>query len=213
MLIRLSPKNPEVRYLTSSEQVNNHEFLKSAFTGLAKLQGLLEKKGGPSEDGQLYEQILSLQDGILKSFGLPTNPDNEKSLWFSQLPTDDEVNDRMKQLHTKATTYLLSNAKPELQILREAEELHRDPMYVLPELKVLTHIYTLFVYNKIFLKGKDNLENILHELKFVSDNSDIRDAIGQVASGKLKNEAEVVGFLEKLGVRYIEQFHIHNLNI
>jgi len=193
--------------------MTQHDFLKPALTGLAKLQIALNKKGGPSEDGKLFEQILSLQDGILKNFGLPTSPDNEKLIWFSQLPTDVEVSERAKQLHKTATTYLLSNAKPELQTLREAQEQQQDPMYVLPELQITTHTYTLFVYDKIFLKGKDKLENILHELKFVSNFPDILDAIGRIEQGTLDNEHEVAEFLEKIGVRYLQQFYIHNSNL
>ncbi|MBK6836087.1 MAG: hypothetical protein IPG89_18175 [Bacteroidetes bacterium] len=94
--------------------MTNHDSIKPALTELAKLQIALNKKGGPSEDGQLFEQILSLQDSILKSFGIPTSPSNEKLIWFSQLPTDYEVSERVKQLHTTATAYLLSNAKSEL---------------------------------------------------------------------------------------------------
>jgi hypothetical protein len=193
--------------------MTQHDFLKPALTGLAKLQIELDKKGGPSEDGQLFEQILSLQDGILQSFGLPISPDNEKLIWFSQLPTDDEVNERVKQLHKTATAYLLSNAQPELQTLREAQEKQQDPFYVLPELKVKTHSYTLFVYNKILLERKDNLENILHDLKFTSHYPDILDALGQIEQGTLDNEPEVAEFLEKIGVRYLQQYYMHNSNL
>ncbi len=66
----------------------NHDFLKPALTGIAKLQIDLDKKGGPSEDGQLFEQILALQDEVLKSIGLPATLNNEKLLWFENLPTE-----------------------------------------------------------------------------------------------------------------------------
>ena len=135
---------------------------------LTKLQISLEKKGGPSEDGELFDEILSIQGEILKSFGLPTSSENEKLLWFSRLPTGLEVENRIKLLHNTATEYLLSNARPDLQVLRDAQELEQDPYIVLPELKICTHIYTLFVYNKMLLKKKDTVENILHELKFVN---------------------------------------------
>ncbi len=193
--------------------MTQHEFLKPALTGLAKLQIALDKKGGPSEDGQLFEQILSLQDGILKSFGLPASPDNEKLIWFSQLPTDEEVNGRVMQLHKTATKYLLSNPTSELQTLREAQNLQENAFAVLPELKIPTHTYTLFVYHKILLQRKDTIENILHELKFVSNFPDILDAIGKIEQGTLDNEPEVAAVLEKIGVRYLQQFYMHNSNL
>lgn len=192
--------------------MNKHNFLQPALTGLSKLQIALDKKGGPSEDGQLFEQILELQDGILKSFGLPKTPDNEKLLHFKTLLTDTEVNERIKLLHKTATEYLLSNAKPELKTLKDAQETKQDTFMVLPELKITTHSYTNFVYEKILLKRKDNLENILHELKFVN-HPDILDALGPLGQGTLENEPAVVSILKAVGVKYIDQFIMHNSNL
>ncbi len=90
--------------------MNQNETLKNALTELANLQIVLDKKGGPSEDGQLFEQILAKQDRILKAFGLPISPNNEKLLWFDNLPTNFEIENRIKQLHKTATDYLLSNS-------------------------------------------------------------------------------------------------------
>ncbi len=189
-----------------------HDFLQPDLIGLARLQIALDNKGGPSEDGQLFEQILELHDSILKSFGLPVSPDNEKLLWFKTIPTDIEVNERIKLLHQTATKYLLSNAKPELQMLRDALELKQNAFVILPELKISTHTYTIFVYEKIFLKRKDTPENILHELKFVN-HPDILDALGRLGIGTLENEPAVVSILKAVGVKYIDQFIMHNSNL
>jgi len=155
---------------------------------------------------------LELQDGILKSFGLPATPDNEKLLYFKTLPTDTEVYERIKLLHQTATKYLLSNAKPELQTLRDAQELKQNAFVILPELKISTHTYTIFVYEKILLKGKDKPENILHELKFVN-HPDILDALGRLGLGTLENEPTIVSILKAVGVKYIDQFIMHNSNL
>ena len=192
--------------------MNKHDFLQPALTELSKLQISLVKKGGPSDDGQLFEQILELQDGILKSFGLPSTPDYEKILYFKTLPTDTEVYERIKILHQTAIKYLLSNAKSELQILRDAQEIRQDIFLVLPELKITIHTYTIFVYEKILLKRKDIVENILHDLKFVN-HPDILDALGRIGQGKLENEPAVVSILKAVGVKYIDQFIMHNSNL
>ena len=192
--------------------MTKHDFLQPALTGLSKLQIALDKKGGPSEDGQLFEQILELQDGILKSFGLPVTSANQKLLYFKTLPTDTEVNERIKLLHKTATEYLLSNAKPELKILKDAQEAKQDPFIVLPELKITTHTYTNFIYEEILLKRKDNLENILNELKFVN-HPDILDVLGRLGFGTLENEQDVISILKAVGVKYIDQFIIHNSNL
>ena len=58
--------------------MNKQEQIANALTDLAKLQIALDKKGGPSEDGNLFEEILTLQDRILSSFGLPPTTENTK---------------------------------------------------------------------------------------------------------------------------------------
>jgi hypothetical protein len=185
--------------------MTEHEFLKPALTGLAKLQIALDKQGGPSENGQLFEQILKLQDGILRSFGLPTTTDNEKLVWFSHLPTETELNERIQQLHKKAAEYLLGNTKTELQTLLEAQEQQKDPFEVLPELKITTHTYTIFVYNQILLKKKDTAENILHELK-LANHSGLLGAIGNLEQGNIENAEELIQLLKAKGLKYLDDF-------
>jgi len=192
--------------------MTQNDFLQPALAGLANLQIILEEKGGPSADGQLFEQILGIQDNILKKFGLPISPDNEELLWFKSVPTDNEVGHRIDQLHSAATKYLLNNAKSDLQILRDAQQTKQDPMYVLPELKISTHNYTIFVYDKILLKQKDSVENILHDLKF-ANHPDILNALGQIQFGTTEQDPAIVYFLNSIGVKYIEQFLIHNSNL
>ncbi|CAN5685154.1 hypothetical protein BH10BAC3_BH10BAC3_38740 [soil metagenome] len=82
-----------------------------SLTGLTELQIALTQKGGPSEDGQLFEQILLEQEGILKSFGLPGTPGNEHLIWFESIPIETEVAKRIDLLQKTATEYLLSDAK------------------------------------------------------------------------------------------------------
>lgn len=52
--------------------------LKESILELAKQQIILVNKGGPFEDGKLFEQILLTQEFILKNFGLPNTSENER---------------------------------------------------------------------------------------------------------------------------------------
>jgi len=180
--------------------------LKNAIRGLAKLQIALDKKGGPSEDGQLFEEILSIQEGILNHFGLPTTFDNEKLLWFNgSLPTDLEVEERIKKIQKIAEEYLLSPAKSEIQILKEAQENKESAFSTLPELGFTTHTYTIFVYNNILLKSRDKIENIFKELK-LANQPRILHIIGNLAVGNLEKPLEVIEVLKHLGLKYIDDF-------
>ena len=188
-----------------TRKMENHDFLKPALSALAKLQIALDMEGGPSGNGQLFEQLLDLQNGILKSFGLPETKENESLLSFTALPSDIELDERIKQLHETATEYLLSDAKPELEILREAQETEKSAFSVLPELKVSTHVYTIFVYEHILLKRKDSVENILQELKF-SDRPQILEALGHISLRNLDNQTQVVAALKSMGLKYVDEF-------
>lgn len=191
--------------LYTHQQMNNHRYLNSTLAELAKLQIILAKKGGPNEDGQLFEEILALQDEILKGFGLPTTSENENIIWFSQPPTDEELNERANQLQKTATEYLLSDAKPDLQILIEGLEMDQDPFMVLPQLKIATHSYTFFVYNNILLKRKDTVENVLHQLRLVN-RPKILGALGTLEQNNVENSIEVIKYLKDNGVKYLAEF-------
>ena len=76
--------------------------LKRALTVIAILQIALNKKGGPSEDRQMFEQILKTLDAILKDFQLPSKKDYVALLWFKEFPTDFELEERIIALHQSA---------------------------------------------------------------------------------------------------------------
>jgi hypothetical protein len=188
------------------------EKIKSSLILLAQLHLTLNEKGGPSAEGQLFEQILDLQQEILDYFGLPPTPENEELLWFQSLPSERQIEDRIQELNTAATEYLSSNAISDLRLLRNAQQTKGNPMYVLPELKVPTHTYTLFVYNKILLPQKDSVENVLQEFRVVGQ-YDTLDALGRLKEGILDNAPQAVGALKERGVQYIDQFMIDNSNL
>ncbi len=192
--------------------MTKQDSLASELSLLAKLQINLDEQGGPSQSTPLFEQILEVQDGILKQLGLPSNRYYNELIYFKSIPTSTELKERISQLHSAATNYLLSDAKSELQDLRDAQENQSDPMQVLPELKITTHTYTIFVFNKILLKRKDSVENVLHDLKFCNQ-PEILAALGQIQFGTTDHDPEVIEFLESVGVRYLQQFIIDNSDL
>lgn len=181
---------------------------RNELVALAQLQVSLEKQGGISANGQLFEQILTAQDSILDSFGLPAVLENQRLIWFSEIPSDLELDFRIKQLHEKASEYLSGDAKPELQLLTEAKENRSDPFEVLPELKIATHAYTLFVYNEILLLGKDSVENVLAALK-LANRHEFLNTLGKLIFGGFENVFQAqksMIALRAVGVRYIDEF-------
>ena len=175
---------------------------------LSKLQITLNMNGGPPNNADCFEQILEIQDKILCSFGLPITPVYERILYFVTPPTDTEISNRILKLHQSAIDYLSSNAKSRIQILKEAQKLKQDAFYVLPELSIPTHTYTIFVYDEILLKQKDTPENVLHELEFVTK-SNILNTLGKLEQNLIHDKKDIIEILENVGVKYIQQFCFH----
>lgn len=192
--------------------MKQYDFLDLAILGLANLQVILEKKGGSEEDGSLFEEISLFEASILSKFGLPFSTRYQQILWFKSVPNEIEIEERIEQLHIAASQYLLSDVKSEPQILKEAQLNQQDPFLVLPKLKIKTTVYSIFVYEKILLKNKDSVENVLKDLKFTNQRI-ILDALGKIQENTIDQDEEAVEFLESIGVRYLNQFLIHNSNL
>lgn len=179
---------------------------------LANAQVALQNKGGPFEDGKLFEQILITQEFILNNFGLPNTSENENILRFKSMPLDKEIDYKINELHKTATEYLLSKGKSEIQILKDAQDLQQDAYAVLPELKITTHIYTCFVYDKILLEQKDTIENILEDLKFVNNYKTLNQ-IWEIVQAKDEDKSNFVVDLKKTDIKYINQFLEYYFNL
>ncbi len=124
--------------------------LEAEIIKLAQFQIELNQQGGPSENGWLFEHIMDIQDNILKGFGLADTPENEKLVHFDFIPTTLELKKAIAKLKSAATEYLLTNAKTDIQILRDAQADLIDLNCVLAELKIRRHIYTNFILEEIF---------------------------------------------------------------
>jgi len=180
---------------------------------LAELNVQLEKKGGPSKSGKLFEEILEKEDALLEKFGLPGTPYYQGLLHFDSIPWDKEIDDLITLLYHEAENRKNDNPKSELELLIEAKETNRDPMFILPQLGIKTHTYTLFVYNNILMYGQDSPENILSELK-LANNDELLDITGRMRYSEdwLENIEENISSLEKKGLKYIRQYAADIIN-
>ena len=188
--------------------MNKEHQLTNMLKTLSKLQITLSTNGGPSNDADCFDQILEIQDKILNNFGLPTKQAYERILYFDAPPTDTEISNRILKLHQSAIDYLSSNAKCERQILIEAQRLQQNAFSVLPELSIPTHVYTNFVYDEILLKKKDTPENVLNELKLVTE-SNLLNILGKLEQNLIHDKKDIIEILENIGVKYIQQFCFH----
>jgi len=180
---------------------------------LAELNVQLDKKGGPSKAGKFFEKILEKEDDLLEKIGLPCTPYYEGLLQFDSIPWDKEIDDLITLLEHEAENRKKENPKSEIELLIEAKETNRDPMFILPQIGIKPHTYTLFVYNNILKNGKDSPENILSELK-LANSDELLDITGRmhVSSEWLENTEETITSLEKKGLKYVRQYAADIIN-
>ena len=187
--------------------------LRQIIKELANLDIELAKKGGPEKSGKLFERILQKEDELLEKIGLPCTPYYQGLLQFDSIPWDKEINNLIELLYHEVEQRKKSAPKSELELLIEAKETNRDPMFILPQIGIATHVYPLFVYNNILMYGQDSPENILSELKLVN-NSELLDILGKMSGSTewIENVEEQITSLEKRGLKYIRQYVMDIIN-
>ena len=185
----------------------NENELREAIKELARLDVELKKKGGPSRSGNLFERILMKEQDLLEKLDLPNTPYYHGLLQFDSIPWDNEIDNLINLLYQETEIRKNMNKKSDLELLIEARESNRDPMFILPQLGIATHVYTLFVYNNILMHNQDEPENVLSELK-LANNPDLLDITGKMhfSPDWLKNAEEQIAFLEGKGLKYIRQY-------
>lgn len=183
----------------------NKEIVKSKIILLSEKSLLLEKLGGPENNSELFEEIFSIEDDILKSFGLPENSKFAQILKRNNIPCNHELEEMISILENIASEYLLAPTETSISVLTKAKDLKLDAFSVLPELKIITHIYSIFVYEEVLLKEKDTPENVLKELELFNTDDSILFVNKLIESFRIAGEQN----FEKQNIselKYINQF-------
>jgi len=190
----------------------NKDELRKRIEEIAYMEVELERRGGFEEDGELYESIMLKQEDLLEELGLPDTPANHGCLHFNYIPWDKEIDDLINLLYDEIEKQKNKDKKSDLELLIDSR--NQDPMFILPQLGITTHVYTVFVYENIFMPNKDEPENVLSELKMVNNDSDLLNTIGKmdISTKWLKNAEKHIASLEKKGLKYIRQYSLDIIN-
>ncbi|WP_439880722.1 hypothetical protein ACSX1A_16385 [Pontibacter sp. MBLB2868] len=143
----------------------------------------LDRIGGPEADGDLFEEVLGLEEELLQKFGLPLSNKNRSILW--KLAQKKKLSEKVLQqtlehLNAAAQQHHFSPVLTDLEQLKEAKARNKDAFDILPELGHPTHEYTIFLYDVIL--GFASPEDVLAELSALKR----LDCYGDAAS--LKNQ-------------------------
>jgi hypothetical protein len=181
--------------------------LRQSILDLAQMEIDLDKKGGPRRAGKLFKKIVTKIDEILESFGLPSTPYYQGLLEYNAVPYDKELDGIISLLRREAENQKNKKPQTELEILINAQKTNRDPMFILPQLGITPHSYTLYVYNKILMYVQDDFQNILDELKTVN-NPALLGATKRMnfSTDWIEKSEETIAMLEAKGLKYIRQY-------
>ena len=189
--------------------------LRSTIKEIAEMDVELTRKGGPARAGKLFDKLIFKQQEVLEHFNLPDTPFYQALLEFKAIPWDNEIDDLIALLEKESANQRHKNKKTPVELLKEAKDANRDSMFILPELGIRTHVYTEFVYEKIFLQNQDIAENILEELILVNSDDKLLNKLG-IMSGSpsdwLKNPEGTITALEARGLKYIRRFAMDIIN-
>ncbi len=156
------------------------------------------------KDAETFEETIYLEENILDKFGLPYLTEYIEII--NKVTESTEIPKAVKELEQEAIQFLLSTPLTDIKLLEYAKYFEIDPFSILPELKILTHVYTLYVYNEILLTGKDSISNVLWEFNIIKSNSDILNEIGIVSEEKLYKEHPLYSKLMNLKLKYFDYF-------
>ena len=185
--------------------MNKSAAVVEAVVALSKMNQQLEDAGGPEAEGELFEQYLAARVDILEKFGLPETEEFLFLLASGDVLTNADAEEVVADLHQAATSYLLSPVRREVQVLEDAKAAQSNPFNVLPEIGVITHTYTLFVYEFILLKQQHPAQEVWACL-MKTKQPKVIEALGNLYSAD-PDEAEVpLDFLRKSGLDYLDEF-------
>lgn len=151
----------------------------------------LDRRGGPEEAGELFEEVLGLMDDVLESFGLAATEDNQRLL-------ESLAADKLAPPELIITLFQKkAEGEPDISPLERfaaGVTNAESPYNVLPAMGFVTHIYTLHLYE---LAGKhpQALVEIYNELYRANP---YLDEIGHLAM-------QVAG-LEEDGLTFVRSF-------
>ena len=187
--------------------------LRAAIQKIAEIEVSLKKKGGPSRSGQLFDKLLFIQQEVLEHFNLPFNPFYQGLLQFEATPWDNEIDELIALLEKESANQRHKSKKSPIDLLKEAKDADRDPMFVLSELGISTHVYTLFIYNDILMYEQDEPEKILEELYLVN-NDDLLNTLGNMSFSTewIEDAEKNITALETRGLKYIRKFAVKIIN-
>ena len=168
---------------------------------------LLQRKGGATNDGDLYHEVSLLEKQMLRRFGLPRSNKFANLIWHivDENQSDNVAKALYERLSEEAEQYLSSHPKTFSQLLGQARLSKADPFEVLPELLIGPNSYTLFVYNEVLIKNVDTEDNVMNEFTCIRKH-DCLTEIYQLTQIPNWEESALFKQLTGYGLKYLPMY-------
>lgn len=170
----------------------------------------LESLGGPEKSGPLFEEILNIQDHILKKFGLPSSHKYCQILWnYTNHHQNKKSLERcIETLKSVAADYLFGPPQEKVEILIEATLQKEEPENLFPELGYPVHDYFIFLYIAFLQRGYATPEKILEEFDTVHRNN-LYKAITEVGMPGMNYCSSAYSLLSEKGLQFINPYILY----
>lgn len=137
---------------------------------LAELSRRLEDKGGPENDGALFEEVISIQEDLMDLYGLPTSSDFYNVMfdgkdWLEVA----EIDAAITRLETASAGYMKQTGVEGRKALVAASEANVDPLTVLPKAGFTNHSYQIFLYERLATASPRERLKIFEEMERAED--------------------------------------------
>lgn len=152
--------------------------MKTLFLKYLSLNKELEKKGGRStlvenlDLEPLYTNILSIENEILKQFGLPKLMKYREIVF--DLKSKEDFEKIIIQLQMEAQDYLTSSLERDTDLLEDAKTNDLKTYDILPEIGIEDTFLAMFYFEEYFKKGKMNAKELVTILKSIDDETSVK---------------------------------------
>ncbi len=188
------------------EKIHN---IKDTIRSYYLLNTELSLEGGPTNNGEKFIKKVKIEKEILSYFGLPLSSKYIKLIW-NTFEVMENVNDAISilldELEEKAKEFELSKAKSMATKLMEGLKNKTEAFDLFPDMQIDLNLYTLFIYNEMFVRKKEPIEKIIQELDKVKGKECLSDIYQLSKISKNYEESDFYQSLKNRRLNYLDNF-------
>lgn len=177
--------------------------LREKLESYTRLHHELDETGGPGENGELFENIICLEEDILGSMDLPSAQKFREILW------GDDIDAVMVSLQSARDEYESRPIKdPVLMLVDAILNQKDDPFNLLPMAGFTVHDYQLFIFSEKLLASSEpgQTDEVLSEMRLAEEHL---GELGTLGIEGIRKNPELYEQLKEEGFDSLDEYLIH----